>query len=94
MSSSSEAEVLFETHGAARIITLNRPKALNALNLPMVRKIYPTMKVSLILNFLYNHSIQEWQKDPNTGLVIIKGTGDKAFCAGGDVLCEFITARK
>ena len=48
MSSSSEAEVLFHTHGAARIITLNRPKALNALNLTMVRKIYPAMKVLLV----------------------------------------------
>ncbi|KAE9556075.1 hypothetical protein FO519_000709 [Halicephalobus sp. NKZ332] len=72
MSSSAEADILLDTHGAARIITLNRPKALNALNLSMVKKIYPAMK--------------EWQKDPNTGLVIIKGTGDKAFCAGGDVL--------
>uniref|UniRef100_A0AC34RJ39 3-hydroxyisobutyryl-CoA hydrolase, mitochondrial n=1 Tax=Panagrolaimus sp. JU765 TaxID=591449 RepID=A0AC34RJ39_9BILA len=72
MSSSSDAEVLFQAEGAARIITLNRPKALNALNLPMVRLIYPVLK--------------KWQTEPNVGLVIIKGSGDKAFCAGGDVL--------
>jgi 3-hydroxyisobutyryl-CoA hydrolase len=70
--SSAESEVLFDSKGAARIITLNRPKALNALNLPMVRQIYPQMK--------------EWMKDDKAGLVIIKGSGDKAFCAGGDVL--------
>uniref|UniRef100_A0A914YV26 3-hydroxyisobutyryl-CoA hydrolase, mitochondrial n=1 Tax=Panagrolaimus superbus TaxID=310955 RepID=A0A914YV26_9BILA len=70
--SSTESEVLFNCEGAARIITLNRPKALNALNLSMVRQIYPQMK--------------EWINDDKAGLVIIKGAGDKAFCAGGDVL--------
>ncbi|KXJ18578.1 3-hydroxyisobutyryl-CoA hydrolase, mitochondrial [Exaiptasia diaphana] len=53
------------------LITLNRPKALNALNLSMIRKIYPVLKA--------------WDQDPEVGLVIIKGTGEKAFCAGGDV---------
>ena len=48
---------------------LNRPKALNALNLSMVRKIYPVLK--------------QWESTKK--LVIIRGTGDKAFCAGGDV---------
>ncbi|KAK3736637.1 hypothetical protein QZH41_017024, partial [Actinostola sp. cb2023] len=64
-------EVLLETKNNVGLITLNRPKALNALNLSMIRKIYPVLKA--------------WDSDPEVGLVIIKATGDKAFCAGGDV---------
>ncbi|TRZ23913.1 hypothetical protein HGM15179_003184 [Zosterops borbonicus] len=67
----STAEVLLEKKGGAGIITLNRPKALNALNLPMIQKIYPQIKA--------------WEQDPQTFLIIIKGTGGKAFCAGGDI---------
>lgn len=66
-----ESEVLLEVKGAAGVITLNRPKALNALNLPMVREILPRLR--------------EWAKDPAVTRVIIKGAGEKAFCAGGDV---------
>ncbi|XP_059331611.1 3-hydroxyisobutyryl-CoA hydrolase, mitochondrial [Ammospiza nelsoni] len=67
----SAAEVLLEKKGGAGVITLNRPKALNALNLPMIQKIYPQLKT--------------WEQDPETFLIIIKGTGGKAFCAGGDI---------
>ncbi|NWV76505.1 HIBCH protein, partial [Dasyornis broadbenti] len=67
----STAEVLLEKKGSAGIITLNRPKALNALNLSMIQQIYPQIKM--------------WEKDPETFLIIIKGTGGKAFCAGGDI---------
>ncbi|EMP26245.1 3-hydroxyisobutyryl-CoA hydrolase [Chelonia mydas] len=67
----SAAEVLLEKKGCAGVITMNRPKALNALNLSMIRQIYPQLKT--------------WEKDPETFLIIIKGTGGKAFCAGGDI---------
>ncbi|XP_036279089.2 3-hydroxyisobutyryl-CoA hydrolase, mitochondrial isoform X1 [Pipistrellus kuhlii] len=65
------AEVLLERRGCAGVITLNRPKALNALNLSMIRQIYPQLK--------------KWEQDPQTYLIIIKGAGEKAFCAGGDI---------
>lgn len=42
----STAEVLLEKKGCAGIITLNRPKALNAINISMIRQIYPQIKVS------------------------------------------------
>ncbi|XP_034641949.1 3-hydroxyisobutyryl-CoA hydrolase, mitochondrial [Trachemys scripta elegans] len=42
----SAAEVLLEKRGCAGVITMNRPKALNALNLSMIRQIYPQLKVS------------------------------------------------
>ncbi|CAK1598387.1 unnamed protein product [Parnassius mnemosyne] len=69
MMSTQEQEVLFETVNNAGIITLNRPKVLNTLNENMACMILA--------------KLQEWEKSKN--LVIIKGTGDKAFCAGGDV---------
>ncbi|CAM4601235.1 unnamed protein product [Leuciscus chuanchicus] len=71
MSSKAGSEVLFEKVGNAGVITLNRPKALNALNLTMIRHIYPQLK--------------KWDKDSETDIVIIKGAGEKAFCAGGDI---------
>lgn len=45
MSSKAGSEVLFEKVGNAGVITLNRPKALNALTLTMIRHIYPQLKV-------------------------------------------------
>lgn len=39
-----ENDVLFKEVGNKGIIILNRPKALNALNLSMVEKIYPVLK--------------------------------------------------
>lgn len=66
-----EPEVLVEVRGQAGVITLNRPKALNALNLAMMREIFSTLK--------------DWEKDPAIAIVLIEGAGDKAFCAGGDI---------
>ncbi|CAK9795927.1 3-hydroxyisobutyryl-CoA hydrolase, mitochondrial [Anthophora plagiata] len=64
-----EDDVLFKDIGNKGIIILNRTKALNALNLSMVEKIYPVLK--------------KWESSKK--LVIIEGAGEKAFCAGGDV---------
>ena len=71
MSTTSSEEVILERKGNKGIITLNRPKALNALNLSMIRKIYPQLR--------------SWETDNSMKMVLIKGSGDKAFCAGGDV---------
>lgn len=64
-------EILFERHGRAGIITLNRPKALNALTLSMV----DAMTAQLAL----------WRTDREVEMVIVRGSGEKAFCAGGDI---------
>ncbi|KAM5155700.1 3-hydroxyisobutyryl-CoA hydrolase, mitochondrial isoform 1-T1 [Callospermophilus lateralis] len=73
MSKHTEAaeDVLLEKKGCAGVITLNRPKLLNALNLNMTQQIYSQLK--------------KWEQDPETSLIIIKGAGGKAFCAGGDI---------
>lgn len=68
---SEEPEVLFSRKGGAGIITLNRPRALNALTLGMVRLIHPQLKA--------------WADDPAVKLVLIEGAGERAFCAGGDI---------
>lgn len=62
--------VLITETGSAGVITLNRPKALNALNFEMTKAIY--------------EPLNRWQNSNKT-VVIIKGAGGKAFCAGGDV---------
>ncbi|XP_060909896.1 3-hydroxyisobutyryl-CoA hydrolase, mitochondrial [Labrus mixtus] len=71
MSSQAEPEVLLEKVGNAGVITLNRPKVLNALNMTMIRLIYPQLK--------------KWESGDAPDIVIIKGAGGKAFCAGGDI---------
>ena len=69
--------VLFETASAANgsligLITLNVPKALNALNFDMIKLLEPQLRA--------------WQSDDAIAMVLLKGAGDKAFCAGGDVV--------
>ncbi|XP_067009052.2 3-hydroxyisobutyryl-CoA hydrolase, mitochondrial [Anabrus simplex] len=66
---SDSEDVLFKSVNNKGVIILNRPKALNALNTSMCNKIFPKMK--------------EWECEKK--MVIIKGAGEKAFCAGGDV---------
>jgi enoyl-CoA hydratase len=68
---SDEAEVLFERRGALGLITLNRPKALNALTHEMC----VAMKAQL----------DQWAKDDAVKTVAVRGAGDRAFCAGGDI---------
>jgi enoyl-CoA hydratase len=67
----SEPEIICEKAGCCGVITLNRPKALNALTLNMVREMAG--------------ALDRWERDPGVARVIIKGAGGKAFCAGGDL---------
>jgi enoyl-CoA hydratase len=63
--------VQFAVAGSVGLITLNRPKALNALDQGMC------LAIDAALNI--------WAKDDGISAVIVRGAGDKAFCAGGDV---------
>jgi enoyl-CoA hydratase len=69
--SAEEAEVLFEVRGRAGLITLNRPKALNALTTAMAQAM--------------RRQLAAWADDPAVERVVIEGAGDRAFCAGGDI---------
>ena len=64
-------EVVSEIRNHVALVTLNRPDALNALSLGMI----------LRLRTLFG----EFSADPEVFAVLIKGAGEKAFCAGGDV---------
>ncbi|MGA9796109.1 MAG: enoyl-CoA hydratase/isomerase family protein [Rhizomicrobium sp.] len=68
---SDDAEVVFEHRGAIGLITLKRPKALNALTQGMCA----AMKAQLDM----------WATDDAVNAVVIRGAGDRAFCAGGDI---------
>lgn len=67
----SEPEVRVEKGGCAGLIVLNRPKALNALTLGMVRAIAA--------------ALDEWERDETIARVVVTGAGGRAFCAGGDI---------
>lgn len=70
----STEEIITERRDDKGIITISRPKALNALSLPMIRALYTQLR--------------KWETDNTMKLVIIKGAGEKAFCSGGDVKGE------
>jgi enoyl-CoA hydratase/carnithine racemase len=77
-----KSDVITERSGSCGLITLNRPKALNALSLPMLRELLGTL--------------QAWRDDPAVLLVAIRGSNKVGrpgtpeslfggFCAGGDL---------
>jgi len=67
----SDAEILFERRGAAGLVTLNRPKALNAVTHGMVLAL--------------RAQLEAWADDPAVTRVVITANGERAFSAGGDI---------
>src|SRR3569833_1577841 len=63
--------ILFEKRGALGLVTLNRPKALNALThgmcIGMLKK------------------LQKWTRNPAVKTVAVQGAGPRAFCADNDI---------
>ncbi len=74
-----DQEVLFEENNGWGVITLNRPKALYALTWNMC---------TLMLN-----QLKKWAVDDAIKAVLIKGSGDRAFCAGGDIRWLYDTSK-
>ena len=64
-------DVLIGREGAMGVVTLNRPKALNALSEAMIAAIYA--------------ALIDWRDDDTIKAVLFEGNGPRAFCAGGDV---------
>ncbi len=66
-----DASVVAVRDGRVGRIRLDRPKALNALDLGMIRAI--------------TAALREWSEEPSVHAVVIEGEGERAFCAGGDI---------
>ena len=64
-------DILFEARGPLGLVTLNRPAALNALTIDMCRD--------------FEARLQAWAADPAIRAVAVRGAGERAFCAGGDI---------
>jgi enoyl-CoA hydratase len=67
----TEDTVVTSQDGRVGRILLNRPRALNALDLTMLRACAAILET--------------WRNDPHVHAVVIEGAGDRAFCAGGDI---------
>jgi enoyl-CoA hydratase len=74
-----DGDIVVREIGALRRLTLNRPKALNALTLGMA---------STMTEYL-----RAWADDDNVGAVLIDGAGDRGLCAGGDLRALYDAAK-
>jgi enoyl-CoA hydratase len=72
-------DISIRKEGRAGRITLTRPKALNALSYDMATAI--------------ETALDDWRTDDEVALILIDATGDKAFCAGGDIQQLYDTGR-
>lgn len=72
--------VIAERRGRLGLITLNRPRAINALTHEMVR--------------LVTGALERWREDADVGWVAVVGAGDRGLCAGGDVVSLYNDATK
>ncbi len=69
-----EPDVLTSIDRAVGTITINRPHKLNAFTTGTLRRL--------------RAALQEMDRDPSVGVIVLTGAGDRAFCAGGDVATE------
>ena len=72
-------DLIVREQKALRRITLNRPKALNALTLDMA------VKMTALL--------RSWAADPAVGAVLLDGAGERGLCAGGDIRALYDAAK-
>ncbi|MDN4642759.1 enoyl-CoA hydratase/isomerase family protein [Arthrobacter sp. PsM3] len=72
---SGAAEVLFERRGRLGVVTLNRPKAVNALTAGMASAMLEQLTL--------------WADDDAVAAVLVRGAGDRGLCAGGDIVAIY-----
>ncbi len=73
------SDVILEVSGGIGRITLNRPKAINALDHAMVREIAP--------------ALAQWATDDAVDAVLLTGAGERGLCAGGDIVSIYHDAK-
>jgi enoyl-CoA hydratase len=66
-----EPDLIVRREGAAGVIRLNRPKAINAVTLEMFREV--------------DRALDAFEADPAIGLILLEGAGERGLCAGGDI---------
>ncbi|MDE2330141.1 MAG: enoyl-CoA hydratase/isomerase family protein [Bradyrhizobium sp.] len=67
----TEPDLIVRLEGAAGIIRLNRPKAINAVTLEMFRGI--------------DKALDAFEADPAVAVIVLEGAGERGLCAGGDI---------
>src|SRR3974390_109989 len=72
-------EILLGRQAGLATVTINRPRALNALTLDNYRRLDPALRA--------------WAEDPSVHAVIVRAAGERAFCAGGDVRAVYEAGR-
>src|SRR6201985_3639675 len=71
MDAVTEPDLIVRREGAAGIIRLNRPKAINAMTLEMSEGV--------------DRALDQFEADPEVALVLLEGAGERGLCAGGDI---------
>ena len=69
--SGAGGEILAEVRSGVATVSINRPKALYALTLPMLEAL--------------TQWFDAWERDDRVRAIFLRGAGEKAFCAGGDI---------
>jgi enoyl-CoA hydratase len=72
-------EIVLGREGGLATLVINRPQALNALTLDNYRRFAPALRA--------------WASDPSVHAVVVRGAGERAFCAGGDVRAVYEAGR-
>jgi enoyl-CoA hydratase len=67
----SEPDLIVRREGAVGVMRLNRPKAINAVTLEMFRDV--------------DKALDQFERDSDTGIILLEGAGDRGLCAGGDI---------
>ena len=71
MVAAEEGDLIVRREGAAGVIRLNRPKAINALTLDMSLGI--------------DAALDRFETDPDVAVIVLEGAGERGLCAGGDI---------
>jgi enoyl-CoA hydratase len=74
-----EPDLIARREGAAGVIRLNRPKAINAVTLEMFRDV--------------DRALDAFEADPAVGLILLEGAGERGLCAGGDIRALYEDSR-